>query len=360
MFDYEDSFEQKFEWEVVYSVTTKEGITRPKEDKKIKPNKYTKDREYYEPSKYNVFDKKDIYEKFSRIDTTNLQNVDDFINEYGILGLNIENKQKDLEKEYSDYRNIVEYAAEERDWKRIDALIQTIENMNLIRDNFYVEPLDDFIREVKIMRLILTLNKFETIKTSEEKEVKTLIKELEELAEVDFMSSDPKGFLQLKSSFISLNYKKTAWVTGLIAHKMRSTTPRLEIRFEKNKPHTYIKTWKPISLLGCMYTMLFNDLSMGHKTDICQVCGKPVVLRDKRSEPYHTDCQGRKHTANTRERQTEKAKEYITNKYYDKPNVLTKEILIKEKDYIHSEIGKSALFNITRINKWLRRTKEED
>lgn len=204
------------------------------------------------------------------------------------------------------------------------------------------------------MRLILLLGSYNKIKLSEMNNVKKLILELESLINKDFEITFPDEIQNNTSKFILLGHQVKAVTSTVIVKKM-NVKPKVLLSFEKGVGYTCTNSWEPKSLLGCMYAMLYNDLFLGYRTAPCDVCGNPVVLRDKRSKPYHTDCQGRKHTANTRERQTNEAKKYIVRKYTNKPDVSEDEIFNKERDYIYEEIGKSALFNKKRIHEWLKR-----
>lgn len=348
----EEMIKNSFEWDVVYSYTTEKDIIRLIEDKPLKNSKYFKSRKYFKSFKYNVFDVKDIYETFARINVDKPSEIDDFINRYGILGLDIEKETENLQDKYSQYKNIVEYAAILRSWENINTLIYVSNQQDTIKKILYSENLEDFKREVKLMRAILTLNKYDK-KVSEMKEVSSLMKEIEDLANIDFETHVPDDLI--KSEHIMLNYKAKALISAVICMKMKNVKPKLSIIF-KNEAPEYVNTWQPVSLLGCMYTMLFNDLSQGTKMSTCTVCGNPLIMRNK-GKRWHTDCRGKKNTESTRERVTNEVKEYIVKKYNDKSNIETVKIYEDEKDGIVEMFGGTAkdIFNKKRINTWLNR-----
>lgn len=351
----EEMIKNSFEWDIVYSYITEKDIVRLIENKPLEPAKYLKSRKYYKPKKYNVFDVKDIYETFARINTDKTSDIDDFVNKYGILGLDIENKIENLQDKFSQYKNIVEYAASLKSWENINTLISASNQQDIYEKVFYRENLDDFTREVKLMRAILTLNQYDKIKVSEMKEVSVLMKEIENLANIDFDTHMPDDLI--KSDFILLNYKAKALISAVICMKMKNVKPKLSIIFKNEMPE-FVNTWKPASLLGCMYTMLFNDLSQGVKISICTVCGKPLIMRNK-GKRWHTDCRGKKNTDNTRDKVTNEVKEYIVKKYNNRPDISTVEIYENEKDVVPNPdmFGGTAkdIFNKKRINEWLNR-----
>lgn len=355
-----ENFEEKiiknsFDWDVVYSYTTEEDIIRLIEDKHLKNTKYFKSRKYYDPKKYNVFDVKDIYETFARINTDKTSDIDDFVNKYGILGLNIENETKNLQDEYSQYKNIVEYAVSLKSWENINTLISASNQQDIYEKVFYRESLEDFKREIKLMRAILALNKYDKIKVSEMKEVSALMKEIEDLANIDFDAQMPDNLVSCKADFILLNYKAKALISAVICMKMKNVKPKLSIIFKNEMPE-FVNTWKPASLLGCMYTMLFNDLSQGVKMSTCTVCGNPIIMRNK-GKRWHTNCRGNKNAGNTRDKVTKAVKEYIVEKYNNRPDISTAEIYENEKDVVPDMFGGTAkdIFNKKRINEWLGR-----
>lgn len=349
----EEIIKNSFNWDVIYSYTTEKDIIRLIKDKPLKNTKYFKSRKYYKPYKYDVFDVKDIYETFTRINIDKPSDIDDFVNKYGILGLNIENETENLEDKYSQYKNIVEYAATLRSWENINTLIYASNQQDTNEKVLYRENLEDFKREVKLMRAILTLNKYDKIKVSEMKEVSALMKKIRDLANIDFDTHMPDDLI--KSEQIILDYKAKALISAVICMKMKNVKPKLSIIFKKEVPE-YVNTWKPASLLSCMYTMLFNDLSQGVKMSTCTVCGNPLITRNK-GKRWHIDCRGKKNTDSTRDRVTNKVKEYIIEKYNDKSNIDTVKILEDEKDEIVEKFGGTAkdIFNRKRINEWLNR-----
>lgn len=349
----EEMIKNSFEWDVVYSYTTEKDIIRLIDNKPIKNNKYFKSRNYYKPKKYNVFDVKDIYETFARINTDKASDIDDFVNKYGILGLSIEEKIENLQDKFLQYKNIVEHAVSLKSWENLNTLIFASNQQDVYESVFYKENLEDFTREVKLMRAILTLNKYEQLKVTDMKEISVLMKDIEDLANIDFDTHIPDDLI--KSDYILLNYKAKALISAVICMKMKNVKPKLSIIF-KNEAPEYVNTWQPVSLLGCMYTMLFNDLSQGTKMSTCTVCGNPLIMRNK-GKRWHTDCRGKKNTESTRERVTNEVKEYIVKKYNDKSNIETVKIYEDEKDGIVEMFGGTAkdIFNKKRINTWLNR-----
>lgn len=355
--------EKEFEWDVVYSYVDEGSIFRLKDDKKLIP--HPDFRKYYKPFKYNIFDEPNIYEEFASIDIDNLKSIDDFINKRGILGLHIEYGEKNLMDEIHEYENIQERAIKEDNFDIIKLQYSIRKSYNLIKEFAYNETLDDFIRELAIMKNILLLNSFDTIKVSEEHKVRNIIKKLEILIyEENKRYEDFAGFeitfpletSKNTSSFILLQHEVKAIVSKVIERKMRNVKPKLALTFTKDKGYTYINTWEPQSLLGCMYTMIYNDLTQGNKIDICPACGNPVIIRDKRSNKYHTSCQTRKDTANTREKVSNQVSKYIQENYIDS-DMPTNIILEKEKERVVKLFGGTArdVFNKSRINKWLDR-----
>lgn len=352
--EYEDYFETRFLWEVAYSVISEQSIIRLKDDKGL--YNHPDFRPYYKPYKYNVFSKENanICEEFASINTNDLQSIGNFVNTRGILGLRIEKEEDDLQKEIKEHEIIETRAIEENDLNIITEYRKNKKEIKVVKDLLIIETIEDFTREVKLMKAILILNKYEKIKVSEEQEVKNIIKEIEDLACIDFELKFPDDMLKTTSSFVLLQHKAKALISAVIGLKMKNVKPKLVLTYEKGS-YNYINTWQPKSLLGCMYAMLYDDLFQGLRTTKCPVCLNPVIVRDSRSKQYHLACRGSKNTANTRKNLAKKAEKHIVEKYSERLDVTTDEILENEKDFIYSEIGKSTPFNKKRINEWLNR-----
>lgn len=96
--------------------------------------------------------------------------------------MHIENGQINLQDRIHEYEKIQERAIKENNIKIIEEHYKTRKIMNIINEIIYLEKLDEFIRKVKLMKAILTLNSFDIIGISEIDKVKNLIKEVEDLA----------------------------------------------------------------------------------------------------------------------------------------------------------------------------------
>lgn len=340
----------KFDWEVAYAVVTEDYISKLKEDKKL--FSYPGFRKPYKAFKYDAFSIDRLYEEFSNIETNNLMSIEDFVNKYGFLGLQIEYKKEDYQDIISRYKSIIKKTIDENNVDILRQYHNAESALELINKVILIEKTTDFIKEVKLMCGLLELNSYKKVKVSEIETVQSKINEVADLAYIDYEYTGDMPDFEL------MEHAAKGLISSIISMKMKNVDRYLALEYDTNKKtYVYIDSWKPKSLLGCMYTMLYIDLAQGRRTEICPVCLKPFVVTDNRDKQTHTLCRGSRNTQNTRKRQEEEARKHIVNKY-GKSNISPGCILEAERDYIFSHIGKSTPFNIKRIKEWLN-TKED-
>jgi len=286
---------KSFEWEVPYSIVDEKHI--------CSSSKKLSNLSEFKQRKYNVFSFEKLYQEFALIEK--LSDVNKFVNKYGVLGLEIEDKAKYNAAEFKGLEVLIDRAITENSFEVLKEYKTVNKKVNLIKELAlsHVENTADFLREVKIMRILLELISFNTIKPTDIESAKEKMKELlsiqDGIPELINIEVGSHGISEVKRWEHSIK----ALISKVINIKMKNVSRSLSLNYDSEKQSLiFVETWEPKALLGCLYTMLHMDLVGGAKTIICKHCKKPHMVLDNRETQLHPGCRPLYNTQKTRER----------------------------------------------------------
>ncbi len=266
----------------------------------IKINRY-KDNGNGKPKTFNPFEigfytDKPLFLKFISIDTDNLLSIEQFVNEYGLLGLYLNNElnvDKDLNDLMSSFTlNQVNKAIQNDYNVDIDSYTQglialfpelkriTARRIKTDTMRFYLESTKLFIQEVKIMRCLSNLYNAKAVNEFGERsyefkeqadKIESYINELKLLLKDN--ADDFKIIEEVISKYNIKDNLNLRIVSYFVSEKMKNTEFSTEVVGEEDgNPKIKMKYFVPTLLTG-LYTMFYFHIINGGLIHQCPVCG---------------------------------------------------------------------------------------
>lgn len=295
--------------------------------------------------KYNPFDyygegKDKLYLKFITIDETKPKQIENFINEFGTLGLDRDMNRIDhiyikfLETKNKLYKEVIK-PFKERDKEKINNLTSICKVFEgiLIELSQGISDIDDFIREVKTMRIIVGL--WEALKNSNNKKMIYLINEYweDKNPEIAYLEMDCFNYeIEIR------NHAKLHIVT-IIDKYLKNVTPTIDFIETSQK---FISGWAAVNLITAMYTMLYMDIVKEKKIRKCgnETCSDYFFIKGNDERMIYCD-----HSC---------ARQQTQREYRRRAKV---KALFKEGKSPEN-ISKITGIELEKINKWIKVIKE--
>lgn len=238
---------------------------------------------------------KPLFLKFISIDTDNLLSIEQFIKDYGILGLYIDDELR-VDKDLNDLMNSFTL-------KQVNKALQNNNNIGIEYDQdlialfpelkritarriktdtmrFYLESTKSFIQEVKIMRCLSNLYNAKAVNEFGERsyefkeqadKIESYINELKLLLKDN--ADDFKIIEEVISKYNIKDNLNLRIVSYFVSEKMKNTEFSTEVVGEEDgNPKIKMKYFVPTLLTG-LYTMFYFHIINGGLIHQCPVCG---------------------------------------------------------------------------------------
>lgn len=301
-----------------------------------------------------------LYIEFSKAKT--LEDVEDFIRTYGVLGLDtmdtaerLEFAESTIKKALASFRDAIEPFAEKlTDINKNDitnevadkivsvyraSVIATktlieyqnrMDTENELREkhNAKCEYTEVFLTEAKVMDKLLWLNSIDFKENYDLKLIWNVMHETSKLIKAKDQSKElyKRGvdfdFSQVGDKQVSdlhfTQWSTKAFIASAISLQLEATYPSLDIQYNKSKWfYEYTSSYRPKTLLGAMYIMFYLDLIKGNRIILCDVCHQPLLIVDDRNKRMHKKCVSRFNTRQSREQEKRTIALYKAGKSID-------------------------------------------